>query len=194
MMNPRELRLVVGLGNPGKEYEGTRHNIGFEIVDELVRREGGSWEEDRKWRAQKFRGAGVLFLKPLTYMNLSGEAVRKAADFFKISPQQVLVVYDEMSLPLGRLRLRESGSAAGHNGIRSVMEHLGTDSVPRLRVGIGSSGPGGAVGHVLGRFSPAERELVSAVVVESVKAVHSVWEDGLQVAMNRFNGTKLDVE
>ncbi len=183
---------MVGLGNPGKEYVGTRHNIGFDVVDELVRLEGGHWEEDRKWRAMKFRGKGVLYLKPLTYMNLSGEAVRKAADFFKISPQHVLVVYDEMSLPLGRLRLRASGSAAGHNGIRSVMEHFGTESVPRLRIGIGGSGTGGAVGHVLGRFSPAERDLVAAVIIESVKAVMSVSEEGFQAAMNRFNAIKLD--
>lgn len=182
----------MGLGNPGKEYVGTRHNIGFEVLDELVRRLGGTWEEDRKWRAMKFREGGILYLKPLTYMNLSGEAVRKAADFFKIAPQQVLVAYDEMSLPLGRLRLRKAGSAAGHNGIRSVMDHFASETVPRLRVGIGESGRDGAVGHVLGRFTPTEQSLVGDVVRTAADAVCDVARQGVDYAMNRYNALRLD--
>jgi PTH1 family peptidyl-tRNA hydrolase len=191
-MSPSDFRLVVGLGNPGSEYAGTRHNVGFEVLDETVRRLGGSWEEDRKWKALKYRDGEVLYMKPLTYMNLSGGAVRKAADYFKILPTQILIVYDEMSLALGRLRLRKSGSAAGHNGIRSVMEHFASEAVPRLRVGIGESGCGDAVGHVLGRFSECERSLVARVICAAADAVGEVISQGFDSTMNRFNALKLD--
>lgn len=193
-MDSGSLLLVVGLGNPGREYAGTRHNVGFDVVDELVHRLSGRWEENRKWRAVTFREGGVLYLKPLTFMNLSGEAVRKAADFYKIPLERVLVVYDEMSLPLGRFRLRKSGSAAGHNGIRSVMEMFGSEAVPRLRVGIGQSGLGGAVGYVLGRFSPAEMALVGEVVRIAADAVTAVTEQGFDLAMNRYNALRIDCE
>ncbi len=191
-MNPSDFRLVVGLGNPGREYVGTRHNVGFEVLDQTVRRLGGSWEEDRKWKSMKYRDGAVLYMKPLTYMNLSGEAVRKAADYFKILPTQTLIVYDEMSLALGRLRLRKSGSAAGHNGIRSVMEHFASEAVPRLRVGIGESGRGDAVGHVLGRFSECERSLVARVICAAADAVGEVISQGFDSTMNRFNALKLE--
>ena len=191
-MKQGDLRMVVGLGNPGREYEGTRHNIGFDVLDALVRAEKGTWEEDRKWKALRCRVEGVLYLKPLTYMNLSGESVRKAADFFKFDSSQMLVVYDEMSLPLGRMRLRQDGSHAGHNGIRSVIEHLSTDAVARLKVGIGSPVPGGAVSHVLGRFAPAERALVERVVTVAADAVSAVQRRGMQSAMNEFNAMHLE--
>ena len=144
--------------------------------------------------ALKVKIGRVLFLKPLSYMNLSGESVRKAADFFKITPNQVVIVYDEMSLPLGRLRLRKSGSSAGHNGIRSVIEHFGSEAVPRVRVGIGGSGSTDAVGYVLGKFTSAERPLVGEVIRRAADAVESVSELGFDPTMNRFNALKIEAE
>ncbi len=188
-------RLLVGLGNPGREYAGTRHNVGFMVLDRLAAAWGAAFRADKKWQAevavvpsQNPCGAGGVWLcKPQTYMNLSGESVGEIARFYKIEPARVFVILDDMALPLGRLRLRERGTAGGHNGLQSILDHLGTQDIPRLRIGIGSAEPGAAVGHVLGRFAVDERPLVEQSLERAVEAVRFAQENDLPSAMNRFN-------
>ncbi|NIP96276.1 MAG: aminoacyl-tRNA hydrolase, partial [Akkermansiaceae bacterium] len=152
-------RLVVGLGNPGKEYAGTRHNVGFEVLDRLAVSDGLEFKRERKWHCELTRTkAGIFLLKPLTYMNLSGRAVAAAAHFYKIAPTGILVVFDDVALPLGQVRFRLSGGDGGHNGIRSLISELGTREFPRLKIGIGGVPGKKMVGHVLGRFRTEERE------------------------------------
>ena len=180
------LRLVVGLGNPGAEYENTRHNVGFMVLDRMA--QGVSdWKRERAWLAHITRVEGVVLCKPETFMNLSGRAVSAVARFYQIPTDGILVVLDEMALPLGRLRLRAGGSAAGHNGMKSIMEALGTQDVARLRLGIGGAAPGEAVGHVLGKFRKDERLAVEEMLARSEDAVRMVQREGLQPAMNAFN-------
>lgn len=184
-------RLIVGLGNPGREYEGTRHNVGFAVLDRLAERRGlPAWAFKNDWTTLWTRGEdGSLLLKPQTFMNQSGRAAAAVARFFKIAPAETLVIYDELALPLGRLRLRPDGSAGGHNGMQSVIEKLGTPAVPRLRVGIGAARGGGAgmVGYVLGKFRPDEREDVALAVERAADAVEHARLHGLEAAMNLFN-------
>jgi len=188
-------RLLVGLGNPGREYAGTRHNVGFMVLDRLAAAWGAAFRADKKWQAevavassQNPCGTGDVWLcKPQTYMNLSGESVGEIARFYKIEPARVFVILDDMALPLGRLRLRERGTAGGHNGLQSILDHLGTQDIPRLRIGIGSAEPGAAVGHVLGRFAVDERPLVEQSLDRAVEAVRFAQENDLPSAMNRFN-------
>lgn len=196
-------RLIVGLGNPGNQYAGTRHNIGFEILEALAQRWQIPLKEDRKFQGQYGDGlaAGrvkVSLLKPQTYMNRSGQAIRSVVDWFKIAPESVLVIYDDMDLPIGKLRLRLSGSAGGHNGMKSAIAHLGTQAFPRLRVGIGSTEKAGdrdsaVVSHVLGKFSPAERQQMDAVVYEAAKALEMSLGQGVEKAMSLYNGREITV-
>jgi len=180
-------RLIVGLGNPGREYRDTRHNIGFMIVDRLAADVRADFRTEKSWQAEVARVGDVFFCKPQTYMNRSGESVRALTQFFKIAPEQVLVVADDMALPLGKLRFRPSGSAGGQKGLKSVIEHLGTQDVPRLRFGIGAASPGEAVGHVLGRFAPDERPAMEEALTRAVDAIACAQTRGLQVAMNDYN-------
>jgi PTH1 family peptidyl-tRNA hydrolase len=180
-------RLLVGLGNPGREYSATRHNIGFMVLDRLAALSGAAFRADRKWQAEVAADGDVWLCKPQTYMNLSGESVSALARFHKIDPARVLVVLDDMALPLGKLRLRERGSAGGHNGLQSILDHLGTREVPRLRVGIGAAEPGAATGHVLGRFAVDERPLVAQSIDRAVEAIRFAQSNDLPAAMNRFN-------
>jgi peptidyl-tRNA hydrolase, PTH1 family len=180
-------RLIVGLGNPGRDYADTRHNVGFMVLDRLAAWAKVSFRMEKKWQAEVAAVGDVWLCKPQTYMNLSGESTRAIGQFYKIEPSSVLVVFDDMALPLGRLRLRESGSAGGHNGLSSVIQHLGTNAIPRLRVGIGGADPGAAVGHVLGRFSPAERKVLDEVIHRSAEAVEFAQSQGFATAMNRYN-------
>ncbi len=180
-------RLLVGLGNPGREYSGTRHNVGFMVLDRLAAAMGATFRAEKKWQADVAVAGDVWLLKPQTYMNLSGESVGALARFHKIAPARVLAVLDDMALPLGRLRFRERGSAGGHNGLQSILDHLGTQSVPRLRVGIGASDPGEATGHVLGRFAVDERPLVEQSLDRAAEAIGFAQEHDLPSAMNRFN-------
>lgn len=179
-------RLVVGLGNPGREYADTRHNVGFLLVDRLAARDRAGWRHERRWQADVARAGAVHLCKPLTYMNLSGQSVRAVADFYKIEPGQVLVILDDFALPLGKLRIRPSGSSGGHNGLKSVIEHLGTTSVPRLRIGIGSAEQS-TVDHVLGRFALAEREPLAQSLDRAIDAVECAQTRGLEAAMNTYN-------
>lgn len=183
-------QLIVGLGNPGVKYDGTRHNIGFVVIDELARSWQISLAETKKF--QGFFGEGMVsgkkirLLKPLTYMNNSGQAIRAVLDWYKLAPESILVVYDDMDLPVGRLRLRTNGSAGGQNGMKSAIAHLGTQKFPRLRIGIGSKDQD-AISHVLGSFSPSEKTLIQEVNQYAVGAIEVSLRDGVEKAMNLFN-------
>lgn len=186
-------RLVVGLGNPGFEYALTRHNVGFMVLDELAEALGVSLSVEHPlglWSPPALKGTGqVVLLKPMTYMNLSGKAVSFLARRMGLAPSQVLVVYDDMSLPFGRLRLRGSGSAGGHRGMASVIGALGTPEVPRLRVGIGSPPPGvDASTYVLSSFSEEEMEALPEVLERACRAVELWLEESLDKAMSLVNG------
>lgn len=186
---PPSILLVVGLGNPGRQYEGTRHNVGFMVLDRLAAQAGASFESRPKWQSHvaKLPGSGVLLAKPQSFMNLSGRPVRQIAAFHKWSPENILVVYDDVALPLGKLRFREKGGAGGHNGIKSLIEHFGGDGFPRLKVGIGAAGPGNMTGHVLGNFREEERELLENTLARAVEAVQLALSRGLGPAANFYN-------
>jgi PTH1 family peptidyl-tRNA hydrolase len=182
------MKAIVGLGNPGREYEGTRHNVGFEVVDELARR----WDARvRPWKGIAdtvlVRDRGAILVKPTTFMNLSGEAARTVAAFYHIDPANVLVIVDEVQLPLGRLRLRSSGSAGGHNGLKSLIEHLGFE-FPRLRIGVERGDPERNLrDRVLSAFTSAEREVIDNAVRRAADCAETFLNEGVLVAMNRFN-------
>lgn len=180
------LRLVVGLGNPGRKYADTRHNVGFMVIDALVEGAGVRFEDEKRWQTQIAKAGNRYFIKPQTYMNESGVAVGKVAAFYKIAPEEILVIYDDLDLPLGRLRIRGAGSAGGHNGMRSIIAHLGTQVFPRLRVGIGKVGEG-TIGHVLGKFRKEERSELEKSIKNAVLATALIVEQGLSAAMTRFN-------
>jgi PTH1 family peptidyl-tRNA hydrolase len=184
------MKLIVGLGNPGPKYAGTRHNVGFDVVDYLAAGPGCSpfREKFEALVAELKEGdESVLLVKPLTFMNLSGRAVRAALDFYKLAADRVLVVCDDFNLPLGKLRVRAKGSHGGQNGLRSVQEHLGTDAYARLRIGVGEPGHD-PVDHVLSKFKAGERKAVDEAVATAAQAA-LVWvRQGAEAAMNRFNG------
>lgn len=179
-------RLIVGLGNPGREYERTRHNVGFMLLERLAMGKA-EWRRERAWHALVAKTDGVLLCKPETYMNLSGNAVAAVAGFFQIPAAQILVVSDDLALPLGRLRLRAGGSSGGQKGLKSITEALGTQEVARLRLGIGGAAPGGAVGHVLGQFRKDEIPALEEMLERAEAAVVMAQARGLAVAMNAFN-------
>jgi peptidyl-tRNA hydrolase, PTH1 family len=182
----QSFRLIVGLGNPGREYERTRHNVGFMVLDKLAARSGASWRTERDWKAEVAGCEGVVCCKPTSYMNLSGKPVSTVGRFYKVTPAEMLIVYDDLALPLGKLRFRHEGSAGGHNGMQSVIEQLGTTEVPRLRIGIGGTS-GGMVSHVLGRFTAEELPELEAALGRAVEAIEFAQNRGLQAAMNQFN-------
>jgi PTH1 family peptidyl-tRNA hydrolase len=186
-MSSPSYQLIVGLGNPGREYADTRHNVGFMIVDRLAAKAGAEWRREKRWETQVARVGSTWLMKPETYMNLSGQAVAHLTGFYKIPAESVLVILDDMALPLGKLRFRASGSAGGHNGLQSVIDHLGTPAVPRLRVGIGPAEPGASVSHVLGRFTEEERPLLNDMFDRALEAIQCAQTEGLPTAMNRFN-------
>ena len=186
------MKLIIGLGNPGPEYRETRHNIGFMVADVLVDR----WRVADQWR-EKFEALQIkttvgeepiIVAKPLTFMNLSGQAVQALAAFYKIEPADVFIVTDDVALPLGRLRARREGGAGGHNGLKSVIEHLGTQAFPRMRVGVGRGiGDRDLSDHVLGRFDASERDTVSAAVLRAADATELFISGGIERVMNAFN-------
>ncbi len=186
------LRIVLGIGNPERKYEATRHNAGFRVVDRLSRDQG---IEIRRGRHGGLMGAGdiegvrVLLVKPRTYVNLTGECARAVLDYHNAGPGEFLVVADDVNLELGQLRCRASGSHGGHNGLRSIIQHLGTEEFARLRVGVGRpvGGPG-LVGHVLGAFSPEERPVIERAEARAAEAVVEWVVNGVEACMNRFNG------
>lgn len=201
---PQTPKLLVGLGNPGKKYDRTRHNIGFEVIDTLAGIWSTSISENKRFQGsagetRTASGERLILLKPSTYMNRSGQSVRAVVDWYKLSPADVLVIYDDMDLPIGKLRLRLSGSAGGHNGMKSIISHLGTPLFPRLRLGISRSDIGGnqtnqaVVGHVLGKFAPDERKVMDAAIRLAEEAIEFSLRKGLERAMSLYNGREAEV-
>ncbi len=183
------MKLVVGLGNPGRKYVGTRHNVGFEVVDLIAERHTLEWESApadallARWRA-----ASVILAKPLTFMNLSGIAIGELLRFYKIEPPDLFVIVDDINLELGRLRARPSGSAGGHNGLKSVIDALGTDEYARLRIGVGRGDQRRDLAdHVLAKFDPEERDEVAEVTGRAADAAELFVAEGIVPVMNRFN-------
>ena len=185
--------LIVGLGNPGEKYENTRHNVGFQVIDELAERQGKPVQR-LKFKALTglltIGGEKALVMKPVTYMNLSGEAVRPAADFYKLPPERILVISDDVALAAGRLRIRAKGSAGGHNGLKSIIQHLGTDQFPRVRVGVGEKPHPDydMADWVLGKFQGEDKKVIDGAVKRAADAVECLLKEGPDRAMNRFNG------
>jgi peptidyl-tRNA hydrolase, PTH1 family len=182
------MKLIVGLGNPGRKYAGTRHNVGFDVLDLLVERHHLEWESGpadalvTRWRSEN-----TLLVKPLTFMNLSGFAAGDLLRFYKIDLADLLVVVDDANLELGRLRARASGSAGGHNGLKSLIEQLGTDGFSRVRVGVGRDARRDLADHVLARFDPEERSVVEEAVGRAADATEVFVREGIGPVMNRFN-------
>jgi len=184
--------IIAGLGNPGREYENTRHNAGFNVIDYLA------YKNDIKVNKIKFKGLcgegfigsqKVLLLKPQTFMNLSGESILDAFQFYKVDIGNLIVVYDDVSIPLGRIRIRPSGSDGGHNGMKSIIYLLGRNDFPRVRVGIGAP-EHDMVDHVIGKFSEGEKEIIDEVTKVSAEAVESIIRDGIGTSMNKYNSYK----
>ena len=186
MPDTRPPRLVVGLGNPGGKYAETRHNVGFMAVDKIAADAGVSFDTEKRWKTEIAKDGARYLLKPQTFMNDSGLAVGKVASFYKIEPDEILVIYDDLELPLGRMRIRAGGSAGGHNGMRSLIAHLGTDRFPRLRLGIGRQG-GSTISHVLGKFRDDERSELEKSLKNAVLATALIATEGISAAMTRFN-------
>ena len=192
------VRLIVGLGNPGEKYAKTRHNVGFDVLDALAHRWQISFSNHRKFQGEfgegmAIAGQKVFLLKPTTYMNRSGQAVRAVLDWYKLPATSVLAIYDDMALPLGKLRLRPNGSAGGHNGMKSLIAHLNTQDFKRLRVGIGSTQQNGdrdraVVADVLGKFAADEKPLVDTSLNWAGEAVETLMKQGIEAAMSTFNG------
>jgi PTH1 family peptidyl-tRNA hydrolase len=190
------MKVVVGLGNPGSRYAGTRHNVGFAVIDSLA-------QSPQAGRFQSRFQAGisellddphrVLLVKPETFMNLSGRCVRQVVDYYQVAVADLLVVCDDINLPLGKLRVRPQGTHGGHNGLRDIQNHLGTTEYPRLRIGVGAPEEADTVDHVLGRFRPSERAVIEEAVSRAAQAV-GVWiQRGIEPCMNEYNagpGTK----
>jgi PTH1 family peptidyl-tRNA hydrolase len=185
-----QIRLIVGLGNPGPEYAATRHNIGFMVVDQLAAQFGSTWERSTKWDALSAKSGDVLLVKPLSFMNRSGYPLFAIAQFYKIVPHEILVVLDDLALPLGRLRLRTGGGPGGHNGLESVIMQFGSEEIPRLRIGIGAAPLEGSTDYVLSRFFEEEKPIVRSTIDRAVEAVKCAIDNGLVSAMNTFNKTE----
>jgi PTH1 family peptidyl-tRNA hydrolase len=185
--NSPKIRLVAGLGNPGPEYRQTRHNIGFMVIDRLASELGMNWDRFNKADAAIAKSGDLFLVKPQAFMNRSGHPLFAVAQFYKIEPAEVLVVFDDFALPLGRVRIRPDGGTGGHNGLESIIVQFGSDQIPRLRIGIGAAPMQGAVDHVLGRFFEEELPLVGTVIDRAVDAVKCAIDNGLVSAMNKFN-------
>ena len=184
------MKIVVGLGNPGNQYKDTRHNIGFLVVDELARRwNTPSWKRRYDAEVSEHRAIGpVLLVKPQTFMNLSGNSVREAAKFYKTPSTDIVVIYDDLDLPAGRLRIRERGGSGGHRGIESMLSQLGADDFVRVRFGVGRPPEGWeSADYVLGRFAPDEQALIKEAIDKAADAVEAILKEGTAPAMNRFN-------
>lgn len=196
------MHLIVGLGNPGEKFIHTRHNLGFEVVDELLRKADGrwqmanGWQTESKFKAEICKGDGIILAKPLTFMNLSGMAVEPIAKYFKIPVEKIIVIHDELDLPLGHIKIRIGGSGAGHHGVESVMERLGNEKFIRVRLGISTwQAISGEHKHaafqaekfVVDSFADQEKSKVKAMIKRSVKAVEAIIELGVEKAQNQYN-------
>jgi peptidyl-tRNA hydrolase, PTH1 family len=181
------IRLIAGLGNPGAEYAATRHNIGFMVADQLAAQFGSTWERSTKWKAVTAKCGDTLLVKPLSFMNRSGQPLLAVAQFYKIKPQEILVVLDDLALPLGRIRIRPDGGTGGHNGLESIIVQFGSEEIPRLRIGIGAAPVEASVDYVLSRFFEEENPLVRSTIERAAEAVKCAIDNGLVSAMNTFN-------
>lgn len=198
-MNAERICLIAGLGNPGTEYEGTRHNVGFALIEKLLAKLPGNWEKIHAFNSYYWKGtyAGqrLILQTPLTFMNLSGNAVAGLAKAEQIAPGQIMIVHDDMDLEPGRIRIRANGSSGGHNGIKSVIEQLGTQNFPRLRIGIGKMANGhGSADFVLAKFEPEEQRLMDQVLAMAVDSVILAMRRSLQMAMAQYNNKLLSIE
>lgn len=186
--------LIVGLGNPGREYANTRHNIGFRVIDQLSEIHQIPLNQKKHkaiYGSGYIEGIKVILAQPQTYMNLSGESVRELADFYKIPPEDILIVFDDISLDVGQLRIRKKGSAGGHNGIKSIIAHLGTQEFPRVKVGVGEKPDGWDLAdYVLGAFPKELSGTVSESIKNAAEACKCILTDDISTAMNRFNAKK----
>ena len=192
------LKMIAGLGNPGIEYVRTPHNAGFEAADSLAGKLRANWRRERAFRAEVAKattpaGEPLLLVKPLTYMNASGESIGEIARYFKIAPSETLVICDDLHLPPGDIRIRASGGAGGHNGLKSIISHLGTQDFPRIRVGVGAAAGAEMVGHVLGKVSEEDSKPIADAILDTADAVFHILASGLPSAMNRYN-KKLKIE
>ena len=185
------MKIVVGLGNPGVQYENTPHSVGFEAVDVIAREIGANWELKKAFSCLLakgfFAGHQVMLVKPQTYMNLSGESVAPIVKYHNATPADLLVIQDDIDLPVGRMRIRKGGSCGGHNGIRNIIERLGTQEFVRLKLGVGKD-KSNVIAHVLGKFDSASRKMMDQEVAEAVKAAAAILRNGPDHAMNVFNG------
>ena len=185
------MKIVVGLGNPGAQYANTPHSVGFEAVDAIAAEIGATWEEKRQFKCLMargtFAGVSVMLVKPQTYMNLSGESVAPVVKYHNATAADLLVVQDDIDLPVGRMRVRKNGSCGGHNGIRNIIERLGTQDFARLKLGVGKD-RSDVIAHVLGKFDPTARRTMDLVVAEAVKAAAAILKGGPDRAMNLYNG------
>ncbi len=184
------MKIIAGLGNPGAQYANTPHSIGFEVVDRLASELGLVWEEKRAykalWAKGRLAGVPIILVKPQTFMNLSGESLAPLVKYSNATASDLIVVQDDIDMPVGRVKVRKSGSSGGHNGIRNIIERLGTPDFIRLKLGVGKGDD--VVGHVLGAFDPQSRRIMDEVVAESPKMVQVLLKDGPDRAMNIYNG------
>lgn len=186
------MKLIVGLGNPTAKYDKTRHNVGFEVIDQLIDRYGiplDTIKHKGMYGKGNVNGQAVILLKPMTYMNLSGESIVQVANYYKIEPSDIIVIYDDINLDVGKLRVRQKGSAGGHNGIKNIIEHLGTQDFPRVRVGVGMKPSSmDLAAYVLSHFSEDDQALMNIGYDRACEVVDLLLNDELQKAMNDYNG------
>ena len=191
------MKIVAGLGNPGPEYASTPHSVGYEVVDALAAEIGAGWEYKKAFNADIARGVlsgvPVMLVKSRTYMNLSGSAVAQVVKYHNAKSEDLLVIQDDIDLPAGRIRVRKGGSAGGHNGVRNIIERLGTPAFARLKIGVGKD-RSDVIRHVLGKFTPEMRKLMDQVVSESVKAAALAVKEGPDRAMNAYNGWSAEID
>ncbi|MBQ3437984.1 MAG: aminoacyl-tRNA hydrolase [Fusobacterium sp.] len=187
------MKIVIGLGNPGKQYENTRHNIGFMVLDKIIKKE--NLDEKNKFHGiiseKNFKGEKIIFLKPQTYMNLSGNSVIEIVKFYKLNPEEdIIVIYDDMDLPFGQLRVKNKGSAGGHNGIKSIISHIGEKFI-RIKCGIGNK-KNDAVEHVLGKFNQSEQDILNEMIGETIKCTEEILSvQNLEQVMQIYNKKKI---
>ena len=188
------MKLVAGLGNPGRDYAGTRHNIGFGVIARISDKYNiplTGKEHKAICGKGMIGGEKVILAQPQTFMNLSGECVRSLVDDYKLESEDIIIAYDDIDLEVGQLRIRSKGSAGGHNGIKNIISHLGTNEFPRVKVGVGGKPEGGdLVRHVLGRFSREDEKMIGEVLDVAVEAVETILSDGVEAAMNRYNAKR----
>lgn len=191
------MKIIAGLGNPGAQYENTPHSIGFEAVDEIAARTGAQWTEKRAFKALVAKcvwgGEQVVLAKPQTFMNLSGESLAPLVRYSNASPQDLIVIQDDIDLAAGRLRIRKGGSCGGHNGVRNIIERLGTGDFTRIKIGVGKE-KGNVIGFVLGKFSPEARRVATAAAKAAADAAAAVVSEGPDKAMNEYNGWRYAAE